>query len=130
MMKFTLKFLLIFNLFCSVLFCNELSNTSNKIISLNSQLSIIKEQKSTTKDGDIAILEDEKNELLNRLPALITSSNDFNQTHLRSYIKALSAELNKQTKQSNPNATEVQIALANAQLDQIYYYALYQTTKN
>ena len=95
MMKFTLKFLLIFNLFCSVLLCNELSNTSNKIISLNSQLSIIKEQKSTTKDGDIAILEDEKNELLNRLPALITSSNDFNQTHLRSYIKALSAELNK-----------------------------------
>ena len=129
MMKFTLKFLLIFNLFCSVLLCNELSNTSNKIISLNSQLSIIKEQKSTTKDGDIAILEDEKNELLNRLPALITSSNDFNQTHLRSYIKALSAELNKQTKQSNPNAKEVQIALANAQLDQIYYYALSQISK-
>jgi MscS family membrane protein len=128
-MKFTLKFLLIFNLFCSVLLCNELSNTSNKIISLNSQLSIIKEQKSTTKDGDIAILEDEKNELLNRLPALITSSNDFNQTHLRSYIKALSAELNKQTKQSNPNAKEVQIALANAQLDQIYYHALSQISK-
>lgn len=129
MMKFTLKFLLIFNLFCSVLLCNELSNTSNKIISLNSQLSIIKEQKSTTKDGDIAILEDEKNELLNRLPALITSSNDFNQTHLKSYIKVLSAELNKQTKQSNPNAKEVQIALANAQLDQIYYYALSQISK-
>lgn len=129
MMKFTLKFLLIFNLFYGFALGNELSSTSDKIISLNSQLSIIKEQKSTTKDADIAILEDEKNKLLNSLPALITSGNDFNQTHIKAHIKALRAELNKQTKQASPNAKETQIALASAQLDQIYYHALSQISK-
>ena len=58
-MKFTLKFLLIFNIFCVALFSNELSDTSNKIISINSQINIIKEQNGSS--DDIQILENEKN---------------------------------------------------------------------
>ena len=100
MKKFTLKFLLIFNLFCNILLSNELISVSDKIISLNSQLTIIKEQNASIND-EISILQKEKDSLIKSLPALITSSSDFNQTQINSYIKALNKELTKYQLNSN-----------------------------
>ncbi len=126
MMKFTLKFLLIFKIFCVALFSNELSNTSNKIISINSQINIIKEQNGSS--DDIQILENEKNELIKSLPALITSSNDFNQTRLDSYIKSLNHELTKHLPNSQ-DYIQIQITQACATLDKIYYWSLSQISQ-
>ncbi|MCR8679107.1 MULTISPECIES: mechanosensitive ion channel family protein [Campylobacter] len=127
MKKFTLKFLLIFNLFCNLLLANQLSDVNNKIISLNSQLTIIKEQNASTND-EISILENEKNSLIKSLPALITSSNDFNQTHINSYIRALNEEL-KRYQANSTHFIQTQISLASANLDKIYYWSLSQISQ-
>ena len=124
MKKFTLKFLLIFNLFCNILLSNELISVSDKIISLNSQLTIIKEQNASIND-EISILQKEKDNLIKSLPALITSSSDFNQTQINSYIKALNKELAKYKPSSN-HYIKTQINLASINLDKIYYLTLSQ----
>ncbi len=124
MKKFTLKFLLIFNLFCNILLSNELISVSDKIISLNSQLTIIKEQNASIND-EISILQKEKDNLIKSLPALITSSSDFNQTQINSYIKALNKELTKYQPSSN-HYIKTQINLASIHLDKIYYLTLSQ----
>ncbi|WP_096021008.1 mechanosensitive ion channel family protein [Campylobacter lanienae] len=124
MKKFTLKFLLIFNLFCNILLSNELISVSDKIISLNSQLTIIKEQNASIND-EISILQKEKDNLIKSLPALITSSSDFNQTQINSYIKALNEELTKYQPNSN-HYIKTQINLASIHLDKIYYLTLSQ----
>ena len=124
MKKFTLKFLLIFNLFCNILLSNELISVSDKIISLNSQLTIIKEQNASIND-EISILQKEKDNLIKSLPALITSSSDFNQTQINSYIKVLNKELAKYKPSSN-HYIKTQINLASIHLDKIYYLTLSQ----
>lgn len=124
MKKFTLKFLLIFNLFCNILLSNELISVSDKIISLNSQLTIIKEQNASIND-EISILQKEKDNLIKSLPALITSSSDFNQTQINSYIKVLNKELAKYKPSSN-HYIKTQINLASINLDKIYYLTLSQ----
>ncbi|WP_086289242.1 mechanosensitive ion channel family protein [Campylobacter devanensis] len=124
MKKFTLKFLLIFNLFCNILLSNELISVSDKIISLNSQLTIIKEQNASIND-EISILQKEKDSLIKSLPALITSSSDFNQTQINSYIKVLNKELAKYKPSSN-HYIKTQINLASINLDKIYYLTLSQ----
>lgn len=128
MMKFTLKFLLIFSLFSLNLFGSELSQSINQILSINNKLSIIYEQnidKNSTDSDDFKALQSDKTEIIAKLPALITSSKDFNLTSLNSYAKALQTELNKYSKNINSkNHINTQIAVASNDLDIVLYSTL------
>ncbi|ARR04526.1 mechanosensitive ion channel family protein [Campylobacter vicugnae] len=128
MTKFTLKFLLIFSIFSGYCFANELILSVEKIVSLNSQMSIIYEQnrdKNSTDMQDFEILNSDKKDIISKLPALITSSTDFNQTALKSYITELERELIKYKPGSN-HYISIELDRASKDLDLIFYMALSQ----